>query len=183
MIMEKVTLKDKTFRLFIRYDELMEAADKVARQLTADYGDGKDIPVLLCILNGSIPFTAELMKRLNFDLQVVSTKYTSYLGTSSTGKLTETMGFTNDIRGKRVIIVEDIIDSGETVFAVKKKLLEDGATDVKICTMLFKPDAFKHDYKIDYIGINIPDKFIVGFGLDYYEIGRNLNNIYVLDGE
>ncbi len=181
--MKKIKLLDKTFVPFISHAELMEATDRVAEQVKADFSDRNDVPILLCVLNGSISFTAELMKRLDFELQLVSTKYTSYLGTSSTGNVTQAIGFTTDVRGRRILIVEDIIDSGDTVAAVKAKLLAEGAAEVKICTMLFKPDAFKNDYKIDYIGINIPNKFIVGFGLDYKELGRNLNDIYVLDGE
>ncbi len=181
--MEKVTLDDKTFRIYIRHEEILKAADKVAGEITRDFGDAKDVPILMCVLNGAILFTSELMKRLHFDLQLVSTKYSSYVGTVSNGHVTQTMGFTTDIRGRRIIIVEDIIDSGNTIAALKQKLEENGATLVKVCTMLFKPDAFVNDYKIDYIGINIPDKFIVGFGLDYNEIGRNLNDIYVLDEE
>ncbi|MCD8313036.1 MAG: hypoxanthine phosphoribosyltransferase [Bacteroidales bacterium] len=179
--MEKVRLLDKNFRLFIGNDEIMKATDRVAEQISRDYGDGKDVPIILCVLNGAIMFTAELIKRLHFDLQLVSTKYTSYSGTVSNGHVVQTMGLTTDIRGRKIIIVEDIIDSGSTIEALKRELAENGAADVKIATMLFKPDAFECDYTIDYIGISIPNKFIVGFGLDYNEIGRNLNDIYVID--
>ncbi len=179
--MEKVKLEDKTFKIFIEHTEIMKAADRVAEQITADFGDGKDVPIILCVLNGAIMFTAELLKRLHFNVQLVSTKYTSYHGTVRDGHVIQTMGLTTDIRHRKIIIVEDIIDSGNTIAALKRELEENGATLVKVCTMLFKPDAFINDYKIDYVGINIPDKFIVGFGLDYNEIGRNLNDIYILD--
>ncbi len=181
--MKKITLEDKTFRLFIPNAEIMKAADEVAAKITADFGDSDDVPILLCVLNGAIMFTAEIMKRLPFNVQLVSTKYTSYSGTVSNGHVVQAMGLTADIRGRRIIIVEDIIDSGNTIAALKGKLEENGAASVKVCTMLFKPDAFVNDFTIDYIGLSIPDKFIVGFGLDYNEIGRNLGDIYVLDGE
>ncbi len=179
--MEKIKLLDKTFKTYIDHDTLMQAIDKVAEKLTADFAGSEDVPVLLCVLNGSIMFTAELMKRLTFPLQIVSIKLTSYSGTSSTGKVTQAMGLTSDIHGRRVIIVEDIVDSGNTIEALKTLLKNNGATETKVCTMLFKPEAYTKEFPIDYIAMEIPNKFIVGFGLDYDELGRNLNEIYILD--
>ena len=140
-----------------------------------------DIPILLCVLNGSIMFTAELMKRLTFNCQIVSTKLTSYEGTSTTGKVKQAMGLTADIKGRRVIVVEDIVDSGNTIVELKRILEEKGAAESRICTLLLKPDAYKKDIKLDYVAMEIPNDFIVGFGLDYDELGRNLKDIYVLD--
>lgn len=179
--MNKVKLFDKTFKPLIPYSQIAEAIDKVADEINKDFMDCEDIPILLCVLNGSIMFTAELMKRLKFNCQVVSTKLTSYEGTSTTGKVKQAMGLTSDISGRRVIIIEDIVDSGNTIVELKRILDENGVSESKVCTLLYKPEAYKKDVKLDYVAMEIPNDFIVGFGLDYNEIGRNLQDIYVLD--
>ncbi|MGN1211537.1 MAG: hypoxanthine phosphoribosyltransferase [Candidatus Cryptobacteroides sp.] len=178
---EKIRLYDKTFKPFIPNSEIMEAIDKVAARLNDDYSGGNDVPVLLCVLNGSIMFTAELMKRLSFNLELVSIKLSSYEGTSSTGKVREAMGLTSDITGRRVIIVEDIVDTGNTINELKKIVLGHGASEAKVCTLLLKPDVYDKDTPLDYVAMEIPDRFIVGFGLDYNQLGRNIKDIYVLD--
>lgn len=179
--MKKITLKDKTFRILIPYDKISESIDKVADKLNADFKDCEEAPILLCVLNGSIMFMGELMKRLEFNCQLVSTKLTSYEGTSSTGKVKQALGLTADITGREVIIVEDIVDTGHTIVALKKILADAGAKNSYICTLLLKPEAYKQDQGIDYVAMEIPNKFIVGFGLDYDELGRNYKDIYVLD--
>lgn len=179
--MERITLYDKTFRTLIPYSKLMEAVDDVAEKINKDFEGCTDIPVLLCVLNGSIMFMAELMKRLRFNCQIVSTKLTSYQGTSTTGRVKQALGLTADIKGRRVIIVEDIVDTGNTIVELKEILSDNGAAESKICTMLLKPEAYKKDIALDYVAMEIPNEFIVGFGLDYDEIGRNLKDIYVLD--
>ncbi len=181
--MDKVKLYDKTFKTFITYESLKKAIDEVADKINADFNGCEDIPVLLCVLNGSIMFTSELMKRLTFNCQIVSTKLTSYEGTSTTGKVKQAMGLTADIKGRRVIIVEDIVDSGNTIVELKRILEEKEASESRVCTLLLKPEAYKKDVKIDYVAMEIPNDFIVGFGLDYDELGRNLKDIYVLDNE
>lgn len=179
--MEKVTLYDKTFRKFIPYERINGAIDEVAEKINKDFEGCEDIPILLCVLNGSIMFMGELMKRLSFNCQTVSIKLTSYEGTSTTGKVKQALGLTADIKGRRVIIVEDIVDSGNTIIELKRILQEAGAAESRICTLLLKPEAYKHDIPLDYVAMEIPNDFIVGFGLDYDEIGRNLKDIYVLD--
>ena len=179
--MAKITLKDKTFRTLIPYEEIEAAIDRVAEKINEDFNGCDDVPILLCVLNGSIMFTSELMKRLTFDCQIASTKLTSYVGTSTTGKVKQAMGLTADIKGRRVIVVEDIVDSGNTIVELKKILEENGAAESRICTLLFKPDAYKKDIKLDYVAMEIANDFIVGFGLDYDELGRNYKDIYVLN--
>lgn len=179
--MEKITLKDKTFKKLISYEEIASAIDAVAEKINADFEGCTDVPVLLCVLNGSIMFMGELMKRLNFNCQIISTKLTSYEGTSTTGRVKQAMGLTSSIEGRRVIIVEDIVDTGNTIVELKDILKENKAAESKICTLLLKPDAYKKDIKIDYVAMEIPNDFIVGFGLDYDELGRNLKDIYTLD--
>ena len=179
--MDKVTLYDKTFKPFIPYCKLTEAIDEVAEKINNDFEGCKDVPVLLCVLNGSIMFMGELMKRLRFNCQIVSIKLTSYEGTNTTGRVKQALGLTADITGRRVIVVEDIVDTGNTIVELKEILAEKGAAESKICTMLLKPEAYKKDIVLDYVAMEIPNDFIVGFGLDYDELGRNLKDIYVLD--
>lgn len=179
--MNKITLIDKSFKTFIPQAEIEAAIDKVAQKINKDYEGCEDIPVLLCILNGSILFTAELMKRLDFNCELVAMKMSSYSGTTSVGTVREVMGITADITGKRVIVVEDIVDSGNTLCDILSILKDKKVSEVKICTMLLKPEVYKKDIKLDYVAMEIPNKFIVGFGLDYYEVGRNLKDIYVID--
>lgn len=179
--MEKITLKDKTFKKFISYEKIASSIDAVAEKINADFHDCTDVPVLLCVLNGSIMFMGELMKRLNFNCQIISIKLTSYEGTSTTGRVKQAMGLTSSIEGRRVIVVEDIVDSGNTIVELKEILKENKVADSKICTLLLKPDAYKKDVKLDYVAMEIPNDFIIGFGLDYDELGRNLKDIYTLD--
>ena len=179
--MEKITLKDKTFRISIPYEKISDSIDKVAEKMNKDFQNSEDIPVLLCVLNGSIMFLGELMKRLDFNCQIVSTKLSSYEGTSSTGTVKQALGLTADLRGRRVIVIEDIVDTGNTIVELKRILEEAGAAQTYICSLLLKPDAYKKDIPIDYVAMEIPNDFIVGFGLDYNDLGRNYKDIYVLD--
>lgn len=180
--MEKIIrLKDKEFKPFISNERIMQAIDSVAEKVNADFRGCEDEPIVLCVLNGSIPFTGELITRLDFNCRLVSIKLSSYQGTKSTGTVLNVMGLTADVTGKRVIICEDIVDTGNTIVALKEYLLDKGATDVKICTMLMKPDVYDKAETINYVGIEIPNAFIVGFGLDYDELGRNYKDIYVIN--
>lgn len=179
--MSSIRVKDKNFKLFLPYEKIEAAIDKVAQKINSDFEGSEDVPILLCVLNGSILFTGELLKRLDFPLQLVSIKMTSYEGLSTTGKVKQALGPTSDVSGRRVIVVEDIVDSGYTMVELKKLLSERGASVIKVCTMLSKPSARKVDVTLDYVGLEIPDDFIVGFGLDYDELGRNLKDIYILE--
>ena len=179
--MNKITLYDKTFRTFIPYEKIMTAIDEVAVKINKDFEGCTDVPILLCVLNGSIMFMGELMKRLNFNCQTVSIKLTSYEGTNTTGRVKQALGLTADVTGRRVIIVEDIVDTGNTIVELKEILAEKGAAESRICTLLYKPEAYKKDIVLDYVAMEIPNDFIEGFGLDYDELGRNLKDIYVLD--
>ncbi|MBQ0044907.1 MAG: hypoxanthine phosphoribosyltransferase [Bacteroidales bacterium] len=180
--MEKITLHDKVFRPYITNQELSADIDAVAARINADFEGCDDVPLVLCVLNGSIMFTADLLKRLNFPLELNSIKMSSYVGTESTGEVKVTMGLTASLVGRRVIIVEDIVESGYTMEALKKMLEGKGASKTYIATMLFKPEMLKvKDLKVDYVARNIANDFVVGYGLDYNELGRNLKDIYILD--
>lgn len=179
--MDKIQLHDKFFVPCIPNEEILKFIDELAAKLNADFNGCVDVPIILCILNGSIPFTGELLQRINFPCQVASTKMTSYVGTSTTGEVKQDLPLTCSVKDRRVIIVEDIVDSGYTIQAMKKILEREGASETRVCTLLFKPGAYKTGEKIDYIGKEIPNDFIVGFGLDYDELGRNLPDIYILE--
>ena len=179
---EKIKLHDKVFKPYIRHDRIIAAVDDVAEKLNRDFYHCNDVPVILCVLNGSIPFTGELLQRITFPCQVISIKMSSYQGTQSTGTVLNVMGLTSSVKGRRVIICEDIVDTGNTIVALKEMLLDkEGAADVRICTLLVKPDVYDKPDKLDYVGMEIPNAFIVGFGLDYDELGRNNKDIYVID--
>ena len=179
--MEKVTLHDKTFRPFIPQEKIMGAIDSLAEKINMDFEGCEDVPVMICTLNGALPFTGELFMRMKFNCLLGSVKLSSYRGTQSTGTVLTVQGLSEDVRGKRVIACEDIVDTGNTILALKELLLANGATEVRICTMLLKPEIYDKDVKLDYVGMEIPNDFIVGFGLDYDGLGRNLKDIYVLD--
>lgn len=182
MDMEKrIKLHDKYFKPFISNAEMEGIIDRLADRMNADFKDCEDVPIFLCVLNGAIMFTAAMMKRLNFDAELVSIKLSSYQGTSSTGTVLIPIGLTAPVEGRRVVIFEDIVDTGNTIVALKEMLLSKGAVEVRICTMLMKPEVYQKDTVLDYVGKEIPNAFIVGYGLDYDELGRNLPDIYVLD--
>ena len=190
--MEKVKVLDKTFRTMVKHADIMAAISDVASRINRDYKDCEEPPLLLCILNGAIPFTAELMKQLNFDHELVCMKVKSYEGTASTGKVKVDMASTTSFKGRKVIIAEDIVDTGITIHFLKKFIKDEGASDVRVSTLMFKPESFSRNAGMlagrgeqmtppEYIGMSIPDAFILGFGMDYNEIGRNYRDIYVLD--
>ena len=178
--MGKIVLHDKVFRPYISQDRIEKAIDDLAARMNDDFKGVKEPPVFLCVLNGAIMFTSEMMKRLNFDAELISIKMTSYSGITS-GEVHIPLGLTGSVRNRQVIIFEDIVDTGNTIVALKELLISKGAKDVRICTMLHKPEVYSKSEKLDYVGAEIPNKFIVGYGLDYDELGRNLPGIYVLD--
>ena len=177
--MNRIRLKDKEFELFIPEIKIVEAIRNMADRIKEDI-KGTD-PLFVGVLNGAFMFTSELMKELNGPYQLTFARYSSYRGTSSTGSINEIMPIQVPVKGRVVVLMEDIIDTGFTMEYVMNKLREDGAADVKLATMLFKPDALKCKLVPDYVGLSIPNDFIVGYGLDYDELGRQYKDIYVLD--
>ncbi len=178
--MERIKLHDKTFRTFIPNAEIEAAIDTVAQKLNQDYND-TDCPVFLSVLNGSFMFTASLMQRIDFLSEISFVKLASYEGTSSTGETKQLIGLNQSLEGRKVIIVEDIVDTGNTIVALDKIVRGFGATDVRICTMCFKPKAYNKNIPIDYAAIEIGNEFIVGYGLDYDQLGRQYKDIYIVD--
>ena len=174
--MNRIRLKDKEFELFIPEIKIVEAIRNMADRIKEDI-KGTD-PLFVGVLNGAFMFTSELMKELNGPYQLTFARYFSYRGTSSTGSINEIMPIQVPVKGRVVVLMEDIIDTGFTMEYVMNKLREDGAADVKLATMLFKPDALKCKLVPDYVGLSIPNDFIVGYGLDYDELGRTYRDIY-----
>ena len=180
---KKIRLHDKTFKMFIPNADIEKAIDAVAERLNQDFADATDeTPViLLCTLNGAIIYAAELLKRVTFPLELKACKLSSYSGTQSTGCVKTEVPLPAHLEGRRVIIVEDIVDTGNTIVAMKELLEAAKVKEAKVCTLLVKPEVYKKDVKLDYVAMEIPNRFIVGFGLDYDELGRNIKDIYVLD--
>ncbi|HLW39551.1 MAG TPA: hypoxanthine phosphoribosyltransferase [Brumimicrobium sp.] len=169
-------VKDKTFKLYISEKEIKEAIHKVAQQINVDY-KGKKV-TFLGVLNGAFMFASDLLKEVDLTCEVSFVKLSSYKGTASTGKVHELVGLTTDIKDKHVIILEDIVDSGLTLDKLYSMISLHSTKSVEVATMLYKPEAFKGKIPPKYIGIEIENKFIVGYGLDYQEEGRNTKAIY-----
>lgn len=174
--MDKIRLKDKEFELFIPEEEIKEAIAKMADSIRTDV-EGTN-PLFVGILNGAFMFVAELMRQLNAPYEIAFARYSSYKGTNTTGTVREIMPIEEEIKGRTLILLEDIIDTGYTMQYVMDKLRANGAADVRLATMLFKPDSLKCKLVPDYVGLEIPSDFIVGYGLDYYGMGRGYKSIY-----
>ncbi len=176
--MKRIKLLDREFEMSIPFETIDSAIEGIAAKMNKDLVH-KD-PLMICVLNGSFMFAADLMKKLNFPCEISFVKLSSYEGTSSTGKVKELIGLNENIEGRCVVILEDIVDTGFTIEMIKDQLLGYQPAEVKIATMLFKPEACKVDLDIEYVGMEIPNDFIVGYGLDYDGHGRNLADIYTV---
>ena len=175
--MSIIKVSDKEFAPFIPQEKIENEIHRIASEIKRDMIDKE--PLFLVMLNGAFMFAAELFKNLDMPCEMAFVKYKTYEGTHSTGKANALLGLdAQQIKGRNIVIVEDIVDSGFTMNELLKDLDANGAKSVSIATMMFKPNAFKFNYKIDYIGMNIGNDFIVGYGLDYNEYGRNLKEIY-----
>ncbi len=176
--METVKILDKEFELFIPEEKIYKAIDELSSQIKKDMAE--ENPIFLGILNGVFLFAADLMKRIDFPCTISFLKLASYQGTSSTGKIKRLIGLNEDIKNRTVVVLEDIVDTGFTIQHIKKQLIGYEPKEIKIATLFFKPDAFRTNDEIHYIGMKIPNEFIVGYGLDYDGYGRNLRNVYKL---
>ncbi|MBC8487799.1 MAG: hypoxanthine phosphoribosyltransferase [Bacteroidetes bacterium] len=174
--MKTIRVHDKEFSIFIENKKIVDAVTKVAGQINSDLKSKN--PLFLVILNGAFMFAADLLKKINIPCEISFVKLSSYTGTKTTSTVRELIGLDEVLRGRTVVIVEDIIDTGITMGVTIEKLKKLEATDVRIVTLLFKPDAFRMNYEIDYVGMKIPNDFIVGYGLDYNGHGRNYADIY-----
>ena len=176
--MSVIQIKDKRFKTFIPEEQIMKEVARVADEINRDLSGTN--PLFISVLNGSFMFTADLMKHLTMPCEVSFVKLASYEGTSSTGKVKELVGLGDDITGRTVVIVEDIVDTGLTMKQLVETLRARGPKDIKIATLLVKPDKLKVELDSNYVAMNIPNDFIVGYGLDYDGLGRNYRDIYTV---
>lgn len=179
--MKTVTYNGLTFKLFITAQEIAERIGAIAAEITEQYR-GQN-PLIVCVLNGAFPFAADLFRALDCDAEIAFVRLSSYSGIESTGKVRQVIGLTEPVEGRPVIVVEDIIDTGRTMQKFLADLKAMNPADVKVATLLFKPESLKVDLHPDYIGFTIPPKFIIGFGLDLDGQARNLRDIYVVADE
>ena len=176
--MAEIKIHDKVFIPFKSSASIKEGINSIAQQINIDYEDKR--PLLLGILNGSFIFAADLFRELKIEAEISFIKLVSYKGTSSTGNVITAIGLEEDLHGRHIIIIEDIIDTGKTLSTFLPEILHRQPASVKIATFLTKPDALKYPIKADYQVFEIENKFVVGYGLDYDGLGRNLPDLYIL---
>jgi len=177
--MESIQLHDLSFSPFLTEKEIADVVNKMVYQVSQDL-DENEIPIFIGILNGSFLFVSDFIRKYPHNCQVSFVKLNSYVNTESTGTVNELIGLTEDISGRTVVILEDIIDTGGTLYKIYDIFKDKNVKELKIATLFFKPTVYKKELPIDYIGKNIEDKFIVGYGLDYNGLGRNLPAVYQL---
>ncbi|OJJ14640.1 hypoxanthine phosphoribosyltransferase [marine bacterium AO1-C] len=176
--MHTVQLKDKTFELYLDAESIQKEVARIASAIDQDYAQQ---PLLLvCVLNGAFRFMGDLVTHMCTEAEVAFIKVASYEGTQSTGKLTEVMGLNTSLEGKHVVVVEDIVDTGFTIAQLLQTFSKQSPASLQVATLLTKPECLKADVHPKYVGFEIPDKFVVGYGLDYDQSGRTLNEIYAI---
>jgi hypoxanthine phosphoribosyltransferase len=173
-----IQVLDKRFQPYIKAEEIQEQVNKLAAEINAEYADKK--PLFIAILNGSFMFASDLFKELTIDAEICFIKLASYKGTKSTGNVITSIGLDENLKGRHVIIVEDIVDTGKTLHEFLPQLINQQPASLKIAALLHKPEALVHPLTIDYLGFKVPNKFLLGYGLDYDGLGRNLKEIYQL---
>jgi hypoxanthine phosphoribosyltransferase len=176
--MKQVTIEDRTFGIYIQDQDIQQAIQTIANQMNVLYADKK--PIFISVLNGAFMFTADLLKKIEVPCELSFIKLSSYSGTTSTGTVKEIVGLQEEIAGRDVIVIEDIIDTGITMQKIISQLELKNPASIRIATLLLKPDSVKVPINADFVCFSIPDKFVVGYGLDLNGIGRNLPNIYQL---
>lgn len=176
--MKTVTLHNKKFEIFITDTEIASIVNSIANQIN---NSNIEAPIFIAVMNGSFLFAADLMRNITIpNTEISFIKLSSYIGTKTSGEVKQLVGISNSIAGRNVIILEDIVDTGITVNNIITLLKKEQVNDIKIATLLFKPNAYKESHTVDYIGKSIANDFVLGYGLDYNELGRNLKHIYKL---
>jgi hypoxanthine phosphoribosyltransferase len=178
--MENIVVHDKEFEPYLGAEEITAKVHQMAAQINRDY-DGKR-PLFIAILNGSFMFAADLFKAVTIDAEICFIKLASYKGTKSSGQVITAIGLDTDLIDRHVIILEDIVDTGKTLSEFLPQLQHHHPASLKIAALLHKPEATVYPIKVDYLGFSIPNKFVLGYGLDYDGLGRNIKEIYQLVG-
>ncbi|MDD2797902.1 MAG: hypoxanthine phosphoribosyltransferase [Bacteroidales bacterium] len=176
--MATVQVKDKVFKPYLSEKQILAKIDELAQRINRDLA-GKN-PLFVCVLNGAFMFASDLMKKVTIDCEVSFIRLKSYHGTSSTGVTKEILGLVDDIEGRTVVLIEDIVDTGRTLVGLYESLNAFKPESIRTAVLLYKPDAVECEVSLDYVAFEIPNDFIVGYGLDYDGNGRNLNDIYVI---
>ena len=173
-----ITIKDKQFKPYITQQKIAERVKRLADQINIELRD--EFPLFLAVLNGSFMFAADLLREIEIPCEISFIRLSSYQGMTTTGTITELIGLNENVNGRTVVIIEDIVDSGLTLEKINAVLAQKGVKQVKTATILMKPEAYTKKYSVDYIGFKIPNDFVIGYGLDYDGLGRNLKEIHVL---
>ena len=173
-----IQVLDKKFQPYLKAEIIKEQVNKLASELNADYAGKK--PLFIAILNGSFMFASDLFKELTIEAEICFIKLASYKGTKSTGNVITSIGLDENLKGRHIIIIEDIVDTGKTLHEFLPQLMNQQPASLKIAALLHKPEALIFPLAIDYLGFNVPNKFLLGYGLDYDGLGRNLKEIYQL---
>ncbi len=175
---ERLQIADRTFELFLEEQDILQGVERVATELNEEL-EGKN-PLFLSVLNGAFLFSADLFKHLEIDCEISFVKVASYHGTTSTGTVKQLVGLNEALEDRTVVILEDIVDTGNTLKSILRSLHEHHPKEVRVATLLFKPDAYRGERTIEHRALEVPDDFLVGYGLDYDGKGRNLRDIYKL---
>lgn len=178
MSLPQVSLHDKTFESYMPESQILGAIRDMAAQINADYA-GRN-PLFLAILNGAFMFASDLMKEISLPCEISFLRVSSYQDMNSTGQVSEVIGLKEEVKGRDIIILEDIVDTGQTVYALLQNLSGREPASIEIAALLLKPDCVQHPLQVKYVGKSIPNDFVVGYGLDYNGLGRNLRDIYVV---
>jgi hypoxanthine phosphoribosyltransferase len=176
--MELIHVHDKNFKPYISADKINEQVKRVASEINKDYEGRK--PLFIAILNGSFIFAADLFKELTIEAEICFIKLASYKGIKSSGQVITAIGLDVDLVGREIIIIEDIVDTGNTLSKFLPQIYHHNPASLKVAALLHKPEAMIHQIKIDYLGFTVPNKFLLGYGLDYDGLGRNIKEIYQL---
>ncbi len=178
MAIERVTIRDKTFEISISSDVIQKRINDLAFQISLDLKG--TCPLFICVLNGSFIFAADLFKRVTTEAEVTFIRVSSYEGIQSTGTVKSIVGINESLEGRTVVLVEDIVDTGDTAVYLMDEIKKQNPLKIFFASLLLKPKALRQKIKIDYLGFEVPNDFLVGYGLDYDGLGRNLQNIYKL---